>query len=93
MEDDEEDTDWEVTTPKKKTKRSTTGRNKRNNLNADVAASQAEDTNEGHGEESKVNDVSESGSAQAICTPKKRDETVPYGMASMLEKLRDGMDL
>ena len=91
MDEDEEDTEWEVTTPKKKTKRSTTGRNKLNNLSADVA--QTGDTNEEHVEESRANDESEAGSAQAVCTPKQRNETVPDGMTSMLAKLRDGMDL
>jgi hypothetical protein len=92
MEDDEEDTEWEVTTPKKKTKRGTTSRNKLNNLSADVAAKTV-DTNEEHGEESRANDESEARSAQAVCTSKQRDETVPFGMASMLAKLRDGMGL
>jgi len=90
--EDEEDTEWEATTPKKKTKRGTPGRNKSNNLKADVET-QTGATNEDHGEESKANGDSEEGSTQAVRTPKKREETIPDGMAGMLAKLRDGLDL
>jgi len=92
MDDDEEDSEWEVTTPKKKTKRNTTGRKKSKKSNADVET-QTEGTNEDHNEESKVKGDSEAGSTQPVRTPKKGEETVPYGMASMLTKLREGMDL
>ncbi len=88
--EDEEDTEWEATTPKKKTKR-----NIRSKQIQHLArrGTQAGATNEDHGEESKANGDSEEGSTQAVRTPKKREETIPDGMAGMLAKLRDGLDL